>query len=54
MYQEKIISLRIRKKILNDIGEIVKEDKKRHYFNNSHFIRCAIIKLIREEKNDDR
>lgn len=50
MYLDSIIKVRLREKEIKEILKIIsyKNDK---YDNMSHFIRCAIIKLIKEEKN---
>lgn len=49
MYFNKIINVRINDKIIKDINKIVRK-KNEKYENASHFIRCAILRTIREEK----
>ena len=44
--------IRLQKDDLKEIERIVKFHKGEKYSSESHFIRCAIIRLIREEKQD--
>jgi hypothetical protein len=46
---EETIKSRIKKEHIKLIDKIVRKDQEK-YYNRSHFIRCAIIKLVREEK----
>lgn len=48
-FQERY-SLRLSPSIAKDISRIVKKDKGKTYDSASHFIRCAILRLIRTEK----
>jgi Arc/MetJ-type ribon-helix-helix transcriptional regulator len=48
MFFERLITLRIREGYLEEINNIVSVNQDR-YDGTSHFIRCAIIKLINEE-----
>lgn len=43
------IVFRMRKEDLKQVYKIVRKDQER-YDNLSHFIRCATLKLMREEK----
>lgn len=49
MFLEKTIQVRIRKNDIQTIEEIVEVNKDK-YENVSHFVRCAILKLMREER----
>ena len=46
-------SLRLYQDELIDIKKILRKNRD-IYFNQSHFIRCAIIKLINEHKKDKK
>lgn len=48
MYLNKKTNLRLREYDLEMIEQIVSRDRLK-YENESHFIRCAILKLLREE-----
>lgn len=47
------VNLRIGEKLQVDIREAVKKDPDR-YDNESHFVRVAIMKLLRETEHNDR
>ena len=49
--QDKSFPLRINHYLL-DMAKEVAAEKSDKYNNVSHFIRCAIIKLVREEKGE--
>ena len=49
MYLPKILNIRVTRKIISQIYEIIENDEGEKYDNLSHFVRCAIIKQIREE-----
>ena len=44
----KFVGFRAREEELEDIKFVVKK-KREKYFNQSHFVRCAVSKLLREE-----
>lgn len=46
---DEVIQARILSSEKKAIRRIVRRDRDK-YFNDSHFFRCAIIKLIKEEK----
>ena len=50
MFLDDRIDVRIRKDDLKIISKIVRADEGDRYDNESHFIRCAVLKLIREER----
>ena len=47
---EEHINIRIKHEHRKIIAKILNKDKEDLYDSESHFIRCAIIKLIREER----
>jgi len=51
MYFSKRLSFRIRSDEIKQVKQILKSNRYK-YFNESHFIRCAVLKLINEEKNE--
>ena len=55
---DRLVAFRLYDDELKDIKKLLKLKHNRDiYFNMSHFYRCAVIKLIREEqgkKDDDR
>ena len=44
-----VLNIRLAKEELEDIDKIIKK-KKFLYENRYHFLRCAVIKLIRDHK----
>jgi len=50
MFFTKPYRVRLTIPIIRDIDKIIEEDDGETYDSISHFIRCAIISLIREEK----
>lgn len=48
MFLEHFLGIRIKEEHYKQIKEICQKDTEK-YDNESHFVRCAIIKLIREE-----
>jgi len=46
-----IITLRISEDILKQVEKIIEKDNGEKYDNGSHFFRCAVLKLIREEND---
>jgi len=49
MFLQELEEFRINKEQLKMINKILRKDNKK-YDNKSHFYRCAVIKLIREER----
>lgn len=49
MFFDDRVDIRIRRDECRLITKIVRHDSER-YDNESHFIRCAVLKLIREER----
>jgi Arc/MetJ-type ribon-helix-helix transcriptional regulator len=47
-YHDKKLSVRLSEDVLNSVNDVVRNNPN-IYFNNSHFIRCAVIKLLKEE-----
>lgn len=52
MFFSEKINIRLRKDELKKIKKLLKKSEK--YENVSHFIRCAILKLIKEEEEAKR
>lgn len=50
LYFHKRITFRIRKVDAKMISKIVRRDRGERYDNESHFVRAAVLKLLREEK----
>lgn len=48
MYLHEQIAIRLRKEEIKKIDSIIRKNKYK-YDSRSHFIRCAIIKALREE-----
>ena len=49
MFLNQKINLRVNEEILKQIETIIENDNGEKYDNVSHFIRCAVLKLIRNE-----
>ena len=49
IYMDKSLTLRINEDTLKDIREVLKKQKIYKYSSVSHFIRCAVMKLVKEE-----
>ena len=47
---EESIAVRLKKSDVKDIIQILKKDSDDRYDSQSHFIRCAIRKQVREDK----
>lgn len=47
---EDVVSIRLKHTDRKDIEKIIKNDADERYGSESHFIRCAVRKQIREEK----
>mgnify|MGYP003147795198 CR=1 FL=1 len=52
MFHNQKITIRLNSKIIEEVELILEEDKGDRYNDISHFIRCSIMKLVREEGGD--